>query len=436
MDLTILAKPRGPQFEFKEDDIDNVTIPPDHIVHPMEGSWTCLRLYGNPALISRPAPILTNFSPIVDGKVEGKGTSFMSLVNLSGSVGSSETADGIEVQFRLSFPGDVYRPVICKGHYLPDRDIIDGYWYTEVESEVPDPEPVAQTDQDIEVTDQSVIEDDIPKQENPDVIANPPNDEQDAKAIEEEEKLAIGDNVTKQKSTESTVDNSENQYIVENEQSMETVEELEQSTTAPVENKKPTRVEESEGIEELADVARVTPAGQTGQNIVDEVADTTETKHQDENPDDEAHEVASEAGSTNTTQTDAVFDYGNFTFQRTPPDAIRFRYILSSALPGSEQSSLARRRWEFAISAILEKVQNQMGSVELFRKRLTERRRWIELSVRLDLADRMTQYSFHRSFSGEAVEEWAELVQNIHPRVARTLEAIASYWTRRDIYYL
>ncbi|KAF8966317.1 hypothetical protein BDZ97DRAFT_1917696 [Flammula alnicola] len=132
--------------------------------------------------------------------------------------------------------------------------------------------------------------------------------------------------------------------------------------------------------------------------------------------------------------------YGAFYIRRTPPDVIRFRHLLDGPGPDSEPSwnswTVARKRWAFASAAILYRTRDRMGSSRFFRERIAERRKWTELSVRFDLADRMSYYSFHRSFSDAAYAEWVALIQNVHPRNARIFQSLSNYWCQRNIYQI
>ncbi|KDR79356.1 hypothetical protein GALMADRAFT_265823 [Galerina marginata CBS 339.88] len=130
---------------------------------------------------------------------------------------------------------------------------------------------------------------------------------------------------------------------------------------------------------------------------------------------------------------DSQGEAGHLYIAMISPDIFRFRYFLDG--PSSDPSwTIARKRWAFAIKAVLFQTQSRMGSWDFFKARISERRRWIELYSREMLDDDLPTT---RGFMTNQQEvEYSHLCWSIPPNTARIYEKLASYLHPRLVYFL
>ncbi|KAF9551230.1 hypothetical protein CPC08DRAFT_729061 [Agrocybe pediades] len=123
---------------------------------------------------------------------------------------------------------------------------------------------------------------------------------------------------------------------------------------------------------------------------------------------------------------------GTFLITRTPVDVYRYRRIIDC--PSVQPSwSLAKRRWSFALNAVLLRTQRQMNSSKVIKTQLEERARWIELAARdyLDSYVRATR----GHLSDEGRQELLTLTWILPPAISAIYEALSIYLYNRMIYH-
>lgn len=109
-----------------------------------------------------------------------------------------------------------------------------------------------------------------------------------------------------------------------------------------------------------------------------------------------------------------------FTFTRTPPAALRFRYN-----PAQFSKSATRARWSFALSAALLEARRRLWSWSYFKARGSERKKYLELSKRIGINDR--EYTPTTPLSDD---EWSvinQLRQDLRPSDGRFYESLMEY---------
>lgn len=126
---------------------------------------------------------------------------------------------------------------------------------------------------------------------------------------------------------------------------------------------------------------------------------------------------------------------GRFYMRRTPPDVFRFRYLLDGPGPAPCWNiwPVARKRWAFAVEAILYQTRLRMGSRKAFLEILAERRRWLTYCQRYYLTDSNTSSRWFRyePLSDAEWEEYKAMLWSIDPTAARLHETIGLYLMTR-----
>ncbi|KDR77268.1 hypothetical protein GALMADRAFT_246576 [Galerina marginata CBS 339.88] len=127
---------------------------------------------------------------------------------------------------------------------------------------------------------------------------------------------------------------------------------------------------------------------------------------------------------------------GSFYFSRTPPDVLRFRYLLDGPgpVPCWNIWPTARKRWAFATEAILFQTRLRLGSRKVFNALLAERRRWLVYCQRSDLTDsdyNPRSWDRHKPLSEFEWEDYTTMMSTVNPVNARTYEAIGQYLMSR-----
>ena len=113
------------------------------------------------------------------------------------------------------------------------------------------------------------------------------------------------------------------------------------------------------------------------------------------------------------------------------PDIIRFRTLLDNPyhpLFHAGAWSIARRRWAYAIGITFYRIRERMGSSKLFRAKLGERQRWIEL-IRSDFFEPPMQLSPANEIAFDLLE-WEVLPDNsgLYDSLGNYLYDRAIYW--------
>lgn len=122
---------------------------------------------------------------------------------------------------------------------------------------------------------------------------------------------------------------------------------------------------------------------------------------------------------------DEVSYSGAFFLTRSPPHAFRFLDLLYQPIEQEEKSpNLARRRWAFALQAVIFRVLERRSPWEFIRARIAERNTWIEL---------YTKWSFYK-LSTEEIEWLARLIVKIHPINRHIYDTTAIYLHERKQY--
>ncbi|KAH9474631.1 hypothetical protein JR316_0013095 [Psilocybe cubensis] len=137
-------------------------------------------------------------------------------------------------------------------------------------------------------------------------------------------------------------------------------------------------------------------------------------------------------------ETPMSISHGRFYLKRTPVHLFRFRYLLDG--PGTPPCwriwPLARKRWFFAIEAVLSDTRIRMGSRKAFNLALTERREWLQLSMRFDMGDDDVVPSWHdyETISDKEWEAYDTLLSSVPPLYARMYDDLAHYFARREVF--
>lgn len=118
-----------------------------------------------------------------------------------------------------------------------------------------------------------------------------------------------------------------------------------------------------------------------------------------------------------------------FYFSRTPATIHRFRYR-----PDAFRRNPARARWAFATSAILHGVQRRLWSWKYFKSRLSEIRRFMELSRRKMVDEGL--YTPRQALTEEESQELKIIYQDMSPDDARFSSALVNYDLQRCTWHL
>ncbi|KAF8883174.1 hypothetical protein CPB84DRAFT_1851026 [Gymnopilus junonius] len=126
---------------------------------------------------------------------------------------------------------------------------------------------------------------------------------------------------------------------------------------------------------------------------------------------------------------------GKFYLRRTPHDVFRFRYLLDGPgyVPCWDIWPIARKRWAFAIEAILFQTRQRMGSRKAFLEALAERRKWLTYGQRYALTDssNLSGWFRYEELSDAEWEEYKIMMWNVDPTLARLYEATSLYFMNR-----
>ncbi|KAF4610197.1 hypothetical protein D9613_010367 [Agrocybe pediades] len=123
---------------------------------------------------------------------------------------------------------------------------------------------------------------------------------------------------------------------------------------------------------------------------------------------------------------------GTFLITRTPVDVYRYRRVIDC--PTVRPSwSIAKRRWSFALNAMLLRTQREMNSSKVVKAQLEERARWIELAARDYLDSYLRATRGHLSDEGR--QELLTLTWILPPAISTIYEALAIYLYNRMIYH-
>ncbi|KDR77265.1 hypothetical protein GALMADRAFT_225374 [Galerina marginata CBS 339.88] len=126
---------------------------------------------------------------------------------------------------------------------------------------------------------------------------------------------------------------------------------------------------------------------------------------------------------------------GSFYLTRTPPDVSRFRSLLDGPgrVPCWTIWPTARKRWAFAIEAILFQTRLRLGSRKVLDFILSERRRWLVYCQRFDLTDSSSSSRWFRyePLSDSEWEDYAIMLSTVNPIIARLYEAMGHYLMSR-----
>ncbi|KAF4609988.1 hypothetical protein D9613_010358 [Agrocybe pediades] len=123
---------------------------------------------------------------------------------------------------------------------------------------------------------------------------------------------------------------------------------------------------------------------------------------------------------------------GTFLITRTPVDVYRYRRIIDC--PSVQPSwSVAKRRWSFALNAVLLRTQREMNSSKVIKTQLEERARWIELAARDYLDSYLRATRGHLSDEGR--QELLTLTWILPPAISAIYEALSIYLYNRMIYH-
>ncbi|KAF8989784.1 hypothetical protein BDQ17DRAFT_1288362 [Cyathus striatus] len=140
--------------------------------------------------------------------------------------------------------------------------------------------------------------------------------------------------------------------------------------------------------------------------------------------DDEDDEEAEEDDDDNSDE-----DSGTFTFTRTPPDIVRYKYTSSEF-----ETNHARARWNFALNAIMHRVQKEIpSSWDFIKSRLVEGRKLLSLTV-----DSENWSMNNAPFKELTDEEWTDLEslrQRMDPADSRLYHALGVYVVQRQPFH-
>lgn len=125
-------------------------------------------------------------------------------------------------------------------------------------------------------------------------------------------------------------------------------------------------------------------------------------------------------------------DNSNARFQltRSPPHAFRFLDLLHQPFENTKETSpnLARRRWAFALQAVIYQVQERRKSWEFISARIAERNTWMELYVKTFV--RLPDYPIVVSEESQKLLE--RLLVKIHPINRLIYDSAAIYLFHRQ----
>ncbi|KAF9562462.1 hypothetical protein CPC08DRAFT_376954 [Agrocybe pediades] len=157
-----------------------------------------------------------------------------------------------------------------------------------------------------------------------------------------------------------------------------------------------------------------------------------DNKSPEEVKDDAADTLSSSDMSIFQSQKSEKWTLANtFIFTRTPKDVYRFRYLID--YPASEKrGSLARRRWFFAIEAVVFRLRRERGMANAIKTGLAERTKWIELSIRYRL---FRYYSSTRNnLSHELADQLMGFLWRVPPENAVVYQGLTNYYYGRFTY--
>ncbi|KAF9482851.1 hypothetical protein BDN70DRAFT_874437 [Pholiota conissans] len=374
-DLSVLSKPPGRHLNLEDIDIyASEPRPPDHLPHPIEGAWFAWFEEG----IRYLRPNRCFISPVVDGKIVAKGESFFGAIDITGVVKPGD-ADASTMPVEITFfPRNLeFRPIVCRGTFDPVRDSISGsfIWKADEESSA----NVVVTNDAETAADGNLNSKEI------DIAAQASESNQASGVAGELEVIVEHDKVEGELNIPD-IPPQGRQALVEPENSI---------SEAPVE-----RLDETD-----KPVTVEVPA--EGAAVTENVA-----------PQDTEQRL--------------------FFLMRTLPHLFRFRYLLDGPgpVPCWVVWPLARKRWVFAIEAVLYETRIRMNSRKAFEATLTERRQWLYHSIRYDLTESNITPEWTRfdSFTDEEWEVYDTLFLTVHPTTARIYEEMSHYMARRETY--
>ncbi|KAF9471040.1 hypothetical protein BDN70DRAFT_998755 [Pholiota conissans] len=373
--LSVLSKPPGRHLELEDIDIyASEPRPLDHFPHPIEGAWFAWFEES----IYRLRPTLCFISPVVDGKIAAKGESFFGAIDITGVVKPGD-ADASTMPVEITFfPRNLeFRPIVCRGTFDPVRDSISGSFIWK-----PDEEPSANV---VVTNDAETAADGNLNSKEIDIAAQ---------ASESNQASGIG---------------GELDVIVEHDK-----------------------------VEGELNIPDIPPQGQ--QTLVNPENSISEAPADRLNETDKSVtvEIPAEGAAVTENVTPQDTEQRLFFLVRTPPHLFRFRYLLDGPgpVPCWVVWPLARKRWVFAIEAVLYETRFRMNSRKAFEATLTERRQWLYHSIRYDLTDSNITPAWTQ-FDPLTDEEWEvydTLFSTVHPTMARRYEEMSHYMARRQTY--
>jgi len=123
---------------------------------------------------------------------------------------------------------------------------------------------------------------------------------------------------------------------------------------------------------------------------------------------------------------------GEFVITRTPMDVYRFRHIIDC--PGVNPLwTTAKRRWSYAIEAVISRTKRAMNSSKVVKSRLAERTAWIELATRDYLESHIRTTRGHLTDLGR--QELLTLTWTVPPENAAIYEKLSIYLHNRMNYH-
>ncbi|PPQ77943.1 hypothetical protein CVT25_015418 [Psilocybe cyanescens] len=396
-DTTILSKPVGKAFEF-EKVVFLPPTPPGHTPHPMEGLWLgwFFSWEGDANYVR---PFHCAIPPILDNHFTANAEAFIGDIDIVGTVEAQplETPyPKLDVRFDF-LPKDAnYRKQSCLGFYNPEKDVIEGTfsWIT-VEEHTPTEDAQA-------VSDAVAAFDNTPGPTTNQIHSSPGSS---AIALEADPKAS---NPNDQPIQEIPVPNiaSKNEGDQGAHDDVAILESnlpsAEPDTSLEIDNKAQDSIVVTSAESELKSDGMV---NQENGNIV---------------------EAPERKGD------------GRFYLTRTPVHLFRFRYLLDG--PGTPPCwhvwPAARKRWAFAIEAILADTRVRIRSRKAFDESLAERRKWLYHSIRYDMTDDDIVPSWH-GYSPITDKEWDvydTLLSSVSPLYARIYDDLAHYMAKREIY--
>uniref|UniRef100_A0A8H7XPD5 EF-hand domain-containing protein n=1 Tax=Psilocybe cubensis TaxID=181762 RepID=A0A8H7XPD5_PSICU len=381
-DTSILTKPIGETFNPDDPIIDaTAPLPDGYVSHPIEGEWSgwFQPSEGTPYYL-RPHRCVIH--PIVDNKLVGRAEAFCGAVDIHGTaerVQTQPSSADLRVEFYFSPENSRYGQQLCRGTYNAEKDIIEGT-YTWFWPSTPVQLGVAPQ----------------PFFNGSDMEGAP------AVGVSMDENLEAGVNtlVRPPPSNDFTP-------LLDTEPSQD-VQTLEFNQVETILQVKSPLVNVDGGNHDRS---------YTGLEVGPPVTFDPQTAISEDRID------------------------GRFVLSRIPIHLLRFRYLLdgSGVPPCWRVWPLARKRWSFAIEAILHQTRWRINSSKVFNQALAERRKWIYLSMRWYIANpdpARGGWSPFEPLSRNDWEAYETLESYVPPTNARLYERTAHYLARREVHIM